>query len=409
MKEMFRIAQLLKTGGVAEATEMIQRNLKHSNSTAYRSERPTEPANDGNIIEGTCRVVDEDLTDTFQDKQDHERPLSSNEPVKNKFTNLQDCIEQLTRFKMPDNASNTKKDKNFIEGIFTNHVGTRTYKLYIPKNIQTEPVPLIVMLHGCTQDPDDFALGTNMNMLADERQCFVLYPCQSQAASHMKCWNWFNENDQKRDQGEPCIIAGMTKKIINDYAIDPHRVYVAGLSAGGAMAAIMGITYPDIFAAVGVHSGLPYGIANDLPSALAAMQGKPSKSTLHKATGKRKTNRMPPMIVFHGDKDTKVHANNGDQLVQEHIESYTYREHPISTEEKPRMSIYQGKVPKGHDYRQSVYRDNQGRHILEHWSVKGAGHTWSGGNVAGSHTDSRGPDASREMIRFFYQHRLTNL
>jgi poly(hydroxyalkanoate) depolymerase family esterase len=279
---------------------------------------------------------------------------------------------------------------DFIAGSHTNQGGTRPYKLYIPSGYAGKALPLIVMLHGCTQTPDDFAAGTRMNSLADERQFFVLYPAQTHAANGSRCWNWFNLSDQHRDKGEPAIIAGMTREVLHRYRLDVGRVYVAGLSAGGAMAAVMGATYPDLYAAAGVHSGLAAGSAHDLPSAFAAMKGTPPSSI----RGTAQTGPLP-VIVFHGDRDATVHPRNGEQVISQS------RGHNAASSNN--VSVEHGQVPGGHPYTRTVQADPTGRVIHEHWLVHGAGHAWSGGSIHGSYTDPKGPDASRAMVRFFHQ------
>ncbi|RSZ59582.1 PHB depolymerase family esterase [Massilia atriviolacea] len=269
----------------------------------------------------------------------------------------------------------------FTDGSFTNAAGTRTYKLYVPSSYDGRPMPLVVMLHGCTQDPDDFATGTQMNVLAEEMQCLVVYPAQSMQANSSRCWNWFNAVDQQRGQGEPSIIAGITETVMHNHAVDASQVYVAGLSAGGAMATIMGTLYPELYAAVGVHSGLPFASAHDLPSALAAMKGNFGPQ---RASGK-----SIPIIVFHGDKDTTVHPVNGDELIKRGA-------HNVMQE-----IIEPGRVPDGHAYTRTVHQTVDGTPQAEQWLIHGAGHAWSGGNARGSYTDGKGPDASREMMRFF--------
>ncbi|MES2899700.1 MAG: PHB depolymerase family esterase [Pseudomonadota bacterium] len=270
----------------------------------------------------------------------------------------------------------------FIDASFTNGAGTRSYKLYIPSTHTGQPAPLVVMLHGCTQDPDDFATGTQMNELAEEMGCLVVYPAQSQQANSSRCWNWFSAVDQKRGQGEPSIIAGITEAVMHEHAVQRSEVYVAGLSAGGAMATIMGTLYPDLYAAVGVHSGLPFAAAHDLPSALAAMKGNFGRST--------PSAKAIPIIVFHGDKDTTVHPANGAELIKQGV-------HQVGKD----IKVEPGRVPDGHAYTRTVHHRADGAPHAEHWNIHGAGHAWSGGSANGSYTDGKGPDASREMMRFF--------
>jgi poly(hydroxyalkanoate) depolymerase family esterase len=278
----------------------------------------------------------------------------------------------------------------FIERTYSSPAGSRAYRLFIPSRYREQPLPLVVMLHGCTQSPDDFAAGTRMNFLAEEQNCFVVYPAQPSQANQAKCWNWFRTADQQRGRGEPSLIAGITRQIMDDYLVDRKRVYVGGLSAGAAAASIMGATYNDLYAAIGIHSGLACGVATDLPSALVAMrQGRSDHRVIS-------GDRPPvPTIVFHGDRDTTVHPNNGDQILELSLGT-------MSTQKK----VHRGQVPGGHAYTRTILSDANGRGMLEHWNIHGAGHAWSGGSPAGSYTDPRGPDATREMLRFFLEHSL---
>ncbi|MES2077213.1 MAG: PHB depolymerase family esterase [Pseudomonadota bacterium] len=270
----------------------------------------------------------------------------------------------------------------FISGSYGNHAGSRNYKLYIPSSYHGQAMPLLVMLHGCTQDPDDFAAGTQMNQVAEEMQCLVVYPEQTRSANNSRCWNWFNAIDQQRGQGEPSLIAGIAQQVIDEYPVNERQVYVAGLSAGGAMAVIVGTLYPELFAAVGVHSGLPFASAQDLPSALTAM--KRGAAAPHKGGGSR------PIIVFHGDRDTTVNPRNGEQVMAQGLGGAAAA-----------PSVQSGSVPNGHRYTQTTHNQADGSLLAEHWVVHGAGHAWSGGSASGSYTDHKGPDASREMMRFF--------
>ena len=255
------------------------------------------------------------------------------------------------------------------------------------------------MLHGCTQTPDDFATGTRMNILAGERGCFVAYPAQSKKANISKCWNWFNASHQGREQGEPAIIAGLVRELLLTYGLDQERVYVAGLSAGGAMAVILGRTYPDMFAAVGVHSGLPYGVAHDLPSAFAAMHrpdtADPRGERLESAQVWRSS---VPTIVFHGDRDMTVHPRNGEQVATETAAvnaDASPRESPAAVERRT------GEAPGGYSYTCTLFKDDNERIVVEYWLVHGAAHAWFGGDPRGSFADPNGPDATSEMMRFF--------
>ncbi len=271
----------------------------------------------------------------------------------------------------------------FLAGSHADAFGHRDYKLYVPPDTGRRPLPLIVMLHGCTQDPDDFAAGTAMNDAALAHGFFVLYPAQSQQVNPQRCWNWFKHTHQQRGRGEPALLAGMTREVMLRYEVDAERVFVAGLSAGGAMAAILGDVYPDLFAAVGVHSGLAPGVATDLPSALAAMKNG-GESPRGSASGM-------PTIVFHGDADNRVHPRNAEHVIASSVGTSTAVE-------------VQRDRNGGRAWTRRMHHGPDGRVLAEHWLVHGAPHAWSGGRREGSHTDTRGPDASAEMMRFFFEH-----
>jgi poly(hydroxyalkanoate) depolymerase family esterase len=293
----------------------------------------------------------------------------------------------------PHRAPPVPEGASFTTHAFRNEAGSRGYKLYVPGNRRAEPAGLVVMLHGCTQSPDDFALGTRMNALAEEHGFLVAYPAQAQGANAQKCWNWFSPADQQRGLGEPSLIAGITREVIRDQRLDPRRAYVAGLSAGGAAAAIMGLAYPDLYAAVGVHSGLACGAAQDIPSAFAAMRQGAAGAPARQA-GKR---GFVPTIVFHADRDATVHPRNGDQVVAQIA---------TAAPQGLRIDVERGQVTGGHAYSRTRHLDGAGRAMMEQWLVHGGGHAWSGGSPEGSYTDPRGPDASRAMVRFFMGHAL---
>jgi len=268
--------------------------------------------------------------------------------------------------------------------------GRRSYKLYVPHRQHAGRRPLLIMLHGGTQDADDFAAGTRMNVLAEEHGFLVAYPSQCKSANPSLCWNWFKPEDQVRGAGEPSIIAGITDEIVAEYDIDPQRVFVAGLSAGGAMAGVMGATYPEVYAAVGVHSGLPYRSATDVASAFSAMRGDPGLQRRQRKTGPSSDHALRVRtIVFHGDADQIVHPSNAAKII----------------EAKTGDTVERAKVRSSASraYTRAVTRDKTGTVVVEQWLIHGSGHAWSGGSADGTYTDPHGPDASRELLRFFLE------
>jgi poly(hydroxyalkanoate) depolymerase family esterase len=300
-------------------------------------------------------------------------------------------LEGLARVK-PRKPLEIPDGAQYLSRSYACAAGRRSYKLYVPQRQHAGKRPLVVMLHGGTQDADDFAAGTRMNALAEEHGFLVAYPSQCKSANPSLCWNWFKPEDQMRGGGEPSIIAGITSEIVAEHDIDPQRVFVAGLSAGGAMAGVMAATYPEVYAAVGVHSGLPYRSATDVASAFAAMRGD-----LGLPGGQRKTRPASDhafhvrAIVFHGDADHIVHPSNAAKIIEGHATSGDSVERV-----KARSSA-------SRTYTREITRDPTGTAVVEHWLIHGSGHAWSGGSADGTYTDPHGPDASREMLRFFLE------
>jgi poly(hydroxyalkanoate) depolymerase family esterase len=294
---------------------------------------------------------------------------------------------------------------HFVDGFYTDAYGTRAYKLYIPSGYIGQALALMVMLHGCYQNPDDFAAGTRMNTLAETGPFLVVYPGQPSSANISRCWNWFRREDQQRGAGEPALLAGLTRQIMATYHVDASRVFVAGMSAGAAMSVILGTTYPDLYAAVGVHSGLAYAAAHDLATAYAAMQhgglapARPESRTSG-ATGVPA--RVVPTIVFHGDHDLTVNAVNADHVLTSWVQATEKRD--TTHRRDQHMRVERGQVPGGYAYTRSIYQDPQGRTLMEKWIVHQMGHAWSGGGPRGSYSDPKGPNASAEMVRFFSEH-----
>ncbi len=423
-RDMIEATRLTRAGRVREATAVLQRSLRGGTApgTRYRSRGDSADAPEGrgsliiDLIPETIEVTDpqpssrtaqppgsgrhHEATGTAEQTAWHHMPEALRRFVE--WVNRPGSAPARGGMAEPRSAhapAIAPESGQFVARSYSNEAGSLAYKLYIPSGYRGQALPLVVMLHGCTQSPDDFAAGTGMNALAEEHTCLVVYPAQSTAANASKCWNWFSPGDQQRGQGEPSLIAGITREVMRDHLIDPRRVYVAGLSAGGAAASIMGTTYPDLYAAIGVHSGLACGVASNLPSAFAAMQqgNAASMPRSDMASAPEGSRRIVPTIVFHGDQDATVHPRNGDHVIAQSSAT------TITTPDLQTI-VQHGRVPGGHAYSRTLHVDSSGQTILEQWVIHGAGHAWSGGSSAGSYTDPRGPDAAREMLRFFFEH-----
>ena len=375
---MKAVTRLTRAGRLAEATQAIQHALgRHPAPQPAAAVEPVLP----DVIDG-C------------------------------ITDLEGAAADST----PRSHASARETGSTLTGTHSEAGLTRSCVLYLPPATPSSPsgtqLPLVVMLHGCTQGPADFAQGTGMNALAHEQGFAVLYPAQAQDANPQRCWNWFKHNHQQRGHGEAAVLAGMTRAVIAKHGLDARRVYVAGLSAGGAMAAILGQAYPDVFAAVGIHSGLASGAASDLMSALSAMKNGPSApaSAAHAVVGRGQpsdTANAPaplPTIVFHGDADAVVHPGNGSQAIAVALgDTQAQVQGPAGA-----PTVERGTSAQGRHYTRTVYAQSTGSAAqAEHWVVHGAGHAWSGGSAQGSYTDPNGPDATREMWRFFSTHART--
>jgi poly(hydroxyalkanoate) depolymerase family esterase len=392
---------------MAEVTRLTREGRLQEAMALLRGATQDAPGAAGSDREGTGSAPDSDRDPIAEDDSAEHRRVAGMSEIPPTLRGLLDRMKQRLDEHMPGQIARPPSERRpavlpdgarFEEHLYTDATGTLAYKLYIPSGYRKQPLPLVVMLHGCNQSPDDFAAGTRMNSLAEQELFLVAYPSQSLSTSATKCWSWFSPEDQQRGRGEPALIAGITREIIRDHAVDPDRIYIAGLSAGGAAAAIMGATYPDIYAAIGVHSGLAYGAADDMPSALTAMRqgGSSQDSSGRRHQGADGKAPLVPTIVFHGDRDTTVSPVNADQLIAGSPGVAGLRK-----------TLGQGESAGGIRYTRSVYADEAGRAQLEQWVLHGAGHAWSGGSSDGTYTEPRGPDASREMLRFFIEHPRT--
>jgi poly(hydroxyalkanoate) depolymerase family esterase len=291
----------------------------------------------------------------------------------------------------------TNSHPYFVYTPTTSHVGTA--------------VPLLVMLHGCTQTAADFAAGTRMNQLAEQYGFIVVYPQQTRKANRTLCWNWFRSAHQFRDRGEPARIAHMVQAIRQDtsqWTIDSNQIYVVGASAGAAMAVILAATYPDLFAAIGVHSGVEYQAVTNIISALKVMRhGGPDPvlqgQRAYEAMGSYK--RVVPMIVFQGTRDRVVPPISGDKVVQQWMQTNHLASHGLYLADfKNPTTTTSGQVPGGYAYTVYTWKDSRGNEVQVYWKINGLGHAWSGGGPTGSHTDPQGPNASEAMYQFFMNH-----
>ncbi len=413
--------ELTRIGQLREATDLIQRALKGDhqdidNDISSQVDSPSE-----SVVESTHHKV-----------RTHSVSILDSDGIE-----IEIAEQTTTQSGEVEVSAGKVGAGKFIEGRHSHAALARDYKLYLPPDLPPDrpanllsdlPLdkanghashggrkrPLVVMLHGCTQDANDFSVGTGMNEYARQQGFFVLYPEQSQQANPSRCWNWFKHNHQRRGSGEPALLASLTLQVIQQYDLDPQRVYIAGLSAGGAMAAIMADAYPDIYAAVGIHSGLATGVATNVSEAMSAMKnGRAQSQAIHKTRLDLKhESTAVATIVFHGDRDTTVHPGNGDQVLQAALtkasdggrlngsRSDGGRSDGIDSS-RDSVRIEKGISSKGKNYTRTIHCNQAGKARAEHWLIHGAGHAWSGGQSAGSYTDPTGPDATREMLRFF--------
>jgi poly(hydroxyalkanoate) depolymerase family esterase len=391
MNDMMLQATLLtRTSRLSEATALIQRMLRGETDAGITG-GPTDDVAPNRAPIVDAKAGNDEETDYGQlDRATFARSFPALHDWPHRFKRHSGLgLHEWSQRARPSTSDIVPEGGKFVEAVYTNAAGSRAYKIYIPSGYQGEALPLIVMLHGGTQTADDIAAGTRLNLIAEEQTCLVVYPVQPSHANLAKCWNWFRASDQCRGRGEPSLIAGITRQVMHDYSVDAQRVYVGGLSAGAAAAVVMGATYPDLYAAIGVHSGLACGAADNLISAFAAMrQGASASADILEDQAP-----FVPTIVFHGDRDHIVHPRNADHVISSSPKASTWQK-----------KVDRGCVPNGYAYTRTIHVDANGRAMLEQWCIHGAGHAWSGGSPSGSYTDPRGPDATKEMLRFFRDH-----
>ena len=367
-RALLKATQMTGMGHLMDATRRLQRALLKTVPRAVVKPQPTAP-----VRRDMSKAAIKDTVIYMPPPADVEPTAPARTPAKATFT---ECFFSF-------------EDKQF------------SYRLYTPvarvaSDSAVRPLlPLIVLLHGCKQNAQDFALGTAMNELAEQQGCMVLYPEQLSSANAQRCWNWFEPGHQQRGRGEPGMIVALTQRVLAAHqgagGADPERVYIAGLSAGGAMAAVVAGLCPDIFAGLGVHSGLPAGAAKNLISAFSAMR-RGAKG--HNAPAL-------PTIVFHGDHDKTVHPDNGKYISSAALAAL--KSSGVSLAKSSAVVT----AADGQTTERTIYRAANGPSYIEHWRVDNGPHAWSGGNSAGSFTNPAGPSASAAMLTFFLQHSKT--
>lgn len=309
---------------------------------------------------------------------------------------------------------NTARAGEWQRGSATGASGSRNYALWVPAGYdKRKATPLVMMLHGCMQKPEDLAAISGMNAVAEQHNFLVVYPEQIPAANPLKCWNWFDPQNQTRGSGEPSLLAAIVAKVQTTHKVNPKKIFVAGISAGGAMAVVMAATYPDLFSGVGTSAGLAYKTATSVQTGLAAMkQGSADPRQLESLVysamneGLRvRRKKSLPIIVFQGSVDPYVNPLNADQLIvqwaatNDFLDDGKYNQ-SVKAEIAETVA---GNVPAGYSFTRSIYQDKAGRLLMEKWIVNGLAHAWSGSPAASTFGDPKGPDASKEMWRFFEQ------
>lgn len=384
IEELKKATELTRQGRLMEAASTIQRALDGAEAMPARAGRTPPDANTG------ARPAQP--APDIADVPFRELPASSQRvlerPLAQSMVRHRDTV-QLLRGESARAGQTPCRPASFEAHRFSSGGRTYNYRLYLPPRADGRLLPVIVMLHGCTQDGADFAAGTAMNELAAQRGCIVVYPEQLARANRMRCWNWFEPSHQHRGRGEPAMIAGLAVDVVARCHGDARRIYVAGLSAGGSMAALVGQLYPEMFAAVGVHSGLPAAAATDVQSAHAAM-----RTAARKPTASSTSAAAVPTIVFHGGSDRIVHPDNGRQVIREAAAR-------AASSGIPLHAVEQQVTLGGRSVTRTIYRDAHQVSRLEHWEIAGGMHAWSGGSPSGTSAEPSGPRASAAMIDFF--------